>query len=285
MDWLEYVTIAADYFSIPLRLISILCDILLIAVILKYRRLKNRTNCYLLNFAIFHIFYVLSIPLFYCIMDLFYPKGLEVRWYCICSRIENFAIALLLTFIAGYGVDVVVESQQANWFPKYEKRYFYLFFFFYFFHVMIFAISANFCFKSGFQNNFNSYFLTTYYLIAVIFLLYLGTNNKDGRLVKTKSYALNISIVILLLWLPLFMVYNLINIVKKRNVETVLWSLAFLPEFLAYSCSMVVFWKLWKDQKQFKTAFRKIFRREVSVEDYEELFVVENNGNSDQNKM
>ncbi|XP_072401325.1 uncharacterized protein [Diabrotica undecimpunctata] len=284
-DWLEYLALASDYFSIPLCFISVLCDILLIVVILKYRRLKNRTNFYLLNFAIFHIIYILSTPLFYCIIDIFYTGGIEVRWYCTWSRIENFGMALLLTFIAGYGVDVVVESQNANWFAKYEKRYFYLFSFFYFFHVMIFAISASICFKSGLRNNFNFYFLTIYYLVTAIFLLYLGISNKDGKLVKTKSYALNISIVILLLWLPLFVVYNLINILKKRNVEIVLWYLAFLPEYLAYSCSIVVCWKLWKGQKQFKTAFRKIFRREVSLVDYEELFMVENNVNSDQNKM
>lgn len=278
-DWLEYLALTTDYLSIPLCALAVLADILLIFVIMRYRRLKNRTNFFLINFAIFHILYIISTPLFYIILDIFYENGMDVSWYCTWSRIENYGMALLLTFIAGFGLDVVLEQMKPKWYDKYQKRYLYVFGFFYFLHTMIYAITASICFKEGLKNGFNFYFMTIYYLLIVILLLYLGINNREGKFVKTKAYALNISIAVHLAWLPLFVCYNLINILKNRQIEVVLWYLAFLPEYLAYICSIIVVYKLWKNNKQFKTAFRKIFKRHVSLADYEELFMCENKDN------
>ncbi|XP_056643487.1 uncharacterized protein LOC130449581 [Diorhabda sublineata] len=269
-SWLEYLALTTDYLSIPLCFLAVLADYSLIYTVLRYRRLKNRTNYYLLNFAVFHLVYIISTPLFYLILDIFYKDGMEINWYCTWSRVENFGMALLLTFIAGYGVDVLIEDHKPTWFSKYRERYFYLFSFFYFLHFMIYLISASICFKEAFRNNFNFYFLTIYYLLEVIFLLYLGISDK-----YEKSNALTISITILLIWLPLFFVYNLLNFVKDTNVEFFLWYSAFLPEYLAYSSPIIVSCQLWKYNKHFKTAFRKLFKRHVSFPDYEELFMNE----------
>lgn len=269
-SWLEYLALTTDYLSIPFCFFAVFADFSLIHVILKYRRLKNRTNYYLLNFAIFHIVYIVSTPLFYVIVDIFYKNGLEVTWFCTWSRVENFGMILLLTFIAGYGVDVMVEERKPNWFPKYKERYSYLFSFFYFFHLMIYLISASICFKEGFGNSFNFYFLTIYYLLEVIILLYLAISSR-----YEKSYALTVSITILLIWLPLFFVYNLIGFVKDTGFEFFLWYTAFLPEYLAYCSPMIVCYQLWKYNKHFKIAFRKLFKRHVSLPDYEELFMSE----------
>ncbi|CAG9817545.1 unnamed protein product [Phaedon cochleariae] len=153
----------------------------------------------------------------------------------------------------------------------------YVFAFLNFFHTLFYVSSSSICFNHGFNSNFSTYFLTTEYLLTAILLLYLGIKNKSERMVASKDWVLSTSLTIVICWLPLFVCYNLIDAFHSvRDVEIVLWYLAFLPEYLAYSCSMITVWRLWKSNQQFKVAFRKFFRRNVPSAEYEELFMSEN---------
>ncbi|KAJ8967488.1 hypothetical protein NQ314_002802 [Rhamnusium bicolor] len=279
---LDYLGLTTDYLSIPLCAGAILANLLLITVILKYKRLKNRTNFYMLNFAVFHTCYIISTPLFYIVLDLFYNSELEVHWYCVWIRVENFAIGLILTFVGGFGIDAFFEKIRPSWFGKYERRYLYLFSFFYFSHFLMYVTAASVCLKTGFSNNFSFYFLTTYYFVILISVLYVNYKEKKMETnfklsTPNKAYALNISVIILLCWIPLFIFYNLMNIFKNiQKVEHILWYTAFLPEYLAYCCSIIIVCKLWKSSKHFRAAFRKVFRRPVLDSEYDELNVNEN---------
>lgn len=280
---LEYLSAVTDYFSIPLCAAAIAADIILIAIILRYKRLKTRTNFYLLNFNICHILYIISAPfLYYTISDLFYEGSVEVHWYCVWIRIENYAMALAFTFIAGYGIDTFIERAKPAWFSRYKERYLYVYAFFYFGHFLIYLISTCICLKRGFTNNFNFYFLSCYFFIALFCVLY--TTHKEETMEKNlklstphKAYALTISAIILLMWMPLIIFYNLIIIFKEFEVvERILWYTIFLPEYLAYCCPFVVVYIAWVSSKQFKTALRKTFRMTVLDSDFDELNV-ENN--------
>lgn len=274
---LNELALVTDYISVILCVIVVLSDILLIVAILRYKRLKTRNNYYVLNFSIFHILYIVSTPCFHLVLDLFYQGHLEVRWYCTWIRFENMGIGLGLTFITGFGVDTFLEAQKFHWFKKYEKRYLYVFSFFYFTHFLIYLISGGICFNSGIGNNFNFYFLTFYYIILLSIILYIYMKQKQSHIIHSKQFTTDISLMVLLIWLPLYIWYNAINIIFGINYvgDIILWYSAFLPEFLAYLSSVVVVWKLWKSNKHYKIAFRKILRRPVSNVDYEELNVNE----------
>ncbi|KAG5886642.1 hypothetical protein JTB14_001004 [Gonioctena quinquepunctata] len=273
---LDYFSLTTDFASLPVCSAAVLADIFLIIVILRYRRLKTRTNLFLLNFAVFHAMYIVSTPFFYLVLDILFGGVLEVHWFCLWLRIENFAMALAISFGVGFGIDVVMEAKRLAWFHKYDERYIYVFSFFYFLHAMVYTITGTICFRIGIANNFHFYFLATYYLLGMIVLLYLGIQNRSTKLVANKEWVLNISIILSLCWLPLIFIYSLMFMfIDVHSVEKVLWYLAFLPEFLAYSASLVAVWQLWKYNTHFKMAFRKLLRRPVSLTDYEELFVSE----------
>lgn len=275
--FLSDLALTTDYISVVLSVLVVLADVLLIAVILRYRRLRTRSNYYMLNFAIFHILYIISTPCFYFILDLFYGSQLEVHWYCTWIRLENLGIGLGLTFVTGFGGDTYLEAQKFNWFKKYEERYLYVFYFFYFTHFLIYLISGGICFNSGIGNNFNFYFLTFYYIVLLTITIYIYYKQRKLTTIHSKRFTIEVSLMVLLIWLPLHIWYNAINIFfgKVYVTDIVLWYSAFVPEFLAYLSSVMVVWKLWKSNKHYKIAFRKILRMPVSNVDYEELNVNE----------
>lgn len=275
--FLQDLALTTDYISVVLCIVVILADILLVTVILKYNRLRTRNNYFMLNFALFHILYIVSTPFFYLILDIFYGSSLEVHWYCTWIRLENMGIGLGLTFATGFAVDTYLEAQKIHWFKKYEERYLYVFSFFYFTHFILYLISAGICFNSGMGNNFNFYFLTFYYLILLTITVYVYIKHQKMRILQSKKYSFEVSLMIMLIWLPLYLWYNAINLFFgiEYVTDTVLWYSAFIPEFLAYLSSVMVVWKLWKSNKHYKIAFRKLLLRPVSDVDYEELNVIE----------
>lgn len=275
--FLSDLALTTDYISIILCVLVLLADFLLISVILRYKRLKTRNNYYILNFALFHILYIISTPFFHLIMDLFYGGLLEVHWYCTWIRLENMGIGLGLTFATGFGLDMYIEAQRFHWFRSYEERYLYVFSFFYFTHFLIYLISAGICFNIGLGNNFNFYFLTTYYIVLLCISAYISRFQTKVASFHTKKFTSEVSLMVLLIWLPLFFWYNCINVFfgLEYVTDTVLWYSAFVPEFLAYLSSVAVVWKLWKSNKHYKVAFRKFLRRPVSNVDYEQLNINE----------
>lgn len=275
--FLNDLALITDYISVVLCVLVVLADLLLIAVIFKYKRLRTRNNYFILNFALFHILYIISTPCFHFILDLFYGGKLEVHWYCTWIRLENLGIGLGLTFATGLSVDTYIEAQKYHWLKKYEERYLYVFSFFYFTHFLIYLISGGICFNIGIGNNFNFYFLTFYYIILLTITLYIYRKQNKITTFHSKRYTIELSLMVLLIWLPLYVWYNAINIFFGLEYKTdiLLWYSAFLPEFLAYLSSVSVVWKLWKCNKHYKIAFRKILRRPVSNVDYEELNVNE----------
>lgn len=275
--FLSDLALATDYISIIICVLVVLADLLLVAVILRYKRLKTRNNYYMLNFALFHILYIMSTPCFHFILDLFYGGFLEVRWYCTWIRLENLGIGLGLTFATGFSVDTYLEAQKFNWYKKYEDRYLYVFSFFYFTHFLLYLISAGICFNAGIANNFNFYTLTVYYIALLAITSYIYFKQRNIRIFQSKKYTFEVSLMVLLIWLPLYIWYNAINIFfgSEYITDTVLWYSAFLPESLAYLSSIAVVWKLWRSNKHYKIAFRKFLHRPVSDVDYEELNVNE----------
>nr|CAH7724951.1 unnamed protein product [Callosobruchus chinensis] len=275
---LEYLSIATDYLSIPVCLTAILTDIMLICFILKYKRLKQRQNYYLLNFALFHFIYIVSTPCLHIVMDIFYSSELDMNWYCAWLRVENFGIFLLLTFVAGFPIDAFIEIRSFRFFKNYERGYFLIFIFFYVFAAILYSAAASVCFKQGFRNNFNFYLVTVYYLVMLVGIFYTSTQIRYKHSTEVNlHYTINVAMSVLLCWLPLFICYSLINIFKDvHNVEIVLWYLAFLPEYIAYSSSIVMVWQLCKRNKYFRVAFQRLFRRPVDESDYAELVAGEN---------
>lgn len=277
---LEYISTVTDYISIPLCFTAIAADLLLTVIIIKYKRLRTRTNFYLVNFNICHILYIISTPLLYHIIsETFYEGYMEVHWYCVWIRVENFAMGLAFSFITGYGVDSFLATAKPSWFSKYKERYPYVFSFFYFGHFLVYLIAASICLKKGFNNNFNFHFLSGYFFVALLCILYVTC--KEQRMEKNlklstphKAYALTVSVIILLMWMPLIVFYNMVIIFADLDkVEQVLWCTIFLPEYLAYCCPLVIVYKLWQSSKQFTTAFRKVFRMKVLVSEFEQLNV------------
>ncbi|XP_018568595.1 uncharacterized protein LOC108908899 [Anoplophora glabripennis] len=277
---LEYLSTVTDYFSIPLCVAAIVADLFLTVVILKYKRLKKRTNLYLVNFNISHILYIISTPLlYYMVSETFYEGQMDIHWYCVWIRVENFAMGLAFSFIAGYGMDSFLEKAKPSWFSRYKERYLYVFSFFYFGHFLVYLIAASICLKRGFNNNFNFHFLSGYFFLALISILYVTYEEqkleKNLRLsTPHKAYSLTVSVIILLMWMPLIIFYNMVIIFANfENVERVLWYTLFLPEYLAYCCPMVIIYELWKSSKQFRNAFRKVLRMAVLDSDFDELNV------------
>lgn len=275
--FLDYLALATDYINIILCIVVVFADLLLVVVILRYKRLRTRNNYFILNFSIFHIIYIISTPFFHFILDLFYGGHLEVHWYCTWIRFENMGIGLGLTFITGFGVDTYLEEQKFYWFKKYDERYLYVFSFFYCIHFLLYLVSSSICFNIGIGNNFNFLFLTCYYIMLLSIALYFNYKQKKIRMFHSKKFTIEVSLMVLLSWMPLFIWYNAINkfFGLEYITDTVLWYCAFLPEFLAYLSSIAVVWKLWKSNKHYKVAFRKLLRRPVSNVDYDELNVNE----------
>lgn len=269
--FLQYLGITVDYLSIPLCITAVVFNIFLIFVTLKHKRLRTRHNFYLVNFAIFHSIYIISTPTLHIIVDAFYNGDIYTKIYCVFLKIENYAILVMLIFTAGYTLDAILEKRQDKCYYLYERFYKYMFMAIQIFGVVSYAIAAGLCYVSA-SETFSFYLLTSFFFLIAGALSYAHWINERKTIFVNATNPLKISLPIIICYLPLIICYSLLHIFKNNHkIEFFLWYSAFLPEFLAYCCSLVVVYKLYHLDKHFRVAFRKLFRRPVQNADYDEL--------------
>ncbi|KAH1017459.1 hypothetical protein HUJ05_008099 [Dendroctonus ponderosae] len=270
------------FISIPICLVAVLVDLLLIFMILRYKAFKTRGNFYILNFCICNILFLIAEHVLHLSMDLFFGGSLEIGWYCTFIQLENYFLDLAIVFITVYTVDEYIGMVASDYISyMYKNGFKYVIGCTYLLHLILGFIVSNVCFSSSKDIKFHIsfIFMTIVYAIcwAVIAKIRYDCRKTAFKNNKYLIQALSVTQLTLLFFLPVVFYYNVLNIAERIVTDDnldVLRSLAVIAEYLAYSATFGLAYKLFKVNKFYRLAFCKIFRRTNQDLDFSRLDIV-----------
>ncbi|VEN54634.1 unnamed protein product [Callosobruchus maculatus] len=253
--------------SIVLRLILSLfvvaATIFLTVVILRFKRLKIRPNVYILNMALLHLTFYL-IPLIYILLHfIFYLNSNGIPLF----HTMVTAITLYITIAFMLGVDWLFFAWKPN-LECYCIKYFkYVLLGIY--SVFILEWTAGLCYGNiEHVTVIRPLFFTIVYLIYVVVLIVLNILKRRMSLnasSKRTEYALTISNITIFSFLPLLIFHAVMATTAIDNIHFYLF-LCYLepfPSVIALGHPIYIVYRLGKDDKYFKMAYSKSFKRSV----------------------
>lgn len=244
--------------------------------------MKTRNNVYLLHYAICNIIYLSSNTILHIVMDIFFEGYLEVNWYCTLVQIENYFLNLCIMFIAMYALDEYIRiSCKNNLLTAYFNGYKYFIGSLYIIHVLFLFIVTGVCFGSTKKVKFDVSFIivtVTYALLLLALIRIAMSLKKELQNIQTQllRIVLEVSSFVFLFYLPIIVYYNLLNILDANHIEDLdIWQVySFIFEYMAYSATFVLIYKLFKLNKFFKLAFCKVMCKSRKDLDYSRLDTV-----------
>lgn len=295
-DYQEYMKISSalttfekitDIIELFVYTAIVTADVFLIIVILRNPKLKAiRSNKLIMHFCIFNTILILSYPL----ISIFFPllgwnKYFNWDFYCLEVQLESTGILGL--FLIGFGLSfhwfITINSQIVN--PVFQKFNDNSILITYTLCLLKLIIDIPLCFltHTGWS------MLAVIILILFIIIFLLVSDCKIKTIDKQKNYPLTVANIIILSWMPLFILHFLSEFIRHEfMMRTFLDVIFFIPEFLAYGSPIIIIFWLGSVKKQFKSAFKKTLSRfkcssnvdyiiDEETEDEEEL----NNGGNE----
>nr|CAH7724953.1 unnamed protein product [Callosobruchus chinensis] len=246
-----------------LSLLVVAATIFLTVVILRFKRLKIRPNLYILNMALLHLTFYM-IPLIYILLHfIFYLNSNGVP----LLQTMTTAITLYITIAFMLGVDWLFFAWKPHlecWYIKYFK---YVLLGVYSVFILEWAIA--FCYdKMEHVAIIRPLFFTIVYLIYVVILIVLNVLKRRMTLdasAKRTEYALTMSNITIFSFLPLLIFHAVMTSTAIGNVHFYLFMcyLEPVPSIIAIGHPIYIVYRLGKDDKYFKMAYSKSFKRSV----------------------
>nr|XP_023026173.1 uncharacterized protein LOC111514166 isoform X2 [Leptinotarsa decemlineata] len=261
MRVLDVSSMITDLIKFLLCLCVIAADIFLITIICKTKKLKTKTNSFIVNYAIFNMISIVAIPLFEILRAI--TRFNFGRFYCIVEQIESSSILFCHMFGFGLAFEwffVVFYSSPGKFFSNIHKYSVYLI---YVIGTIQFLSTVPFCLTDD--------WIVRHMIDRVTFVGicgFLGVCNyfsyKRTSGMDDNKYALTAANIMVFFWLPLFLYDELfIHNGSSMTLYFILEITLFIPDWLAYGSPIIVIISLGKSNKYFQMAYSRAFKRSV----------------------
>lgn len=257
-------------------LVAIATSLFLFITILRFKRLKTRTNMYILHLSLLNAIYNVGIFI-YLAFDTVYSRSSVLFVY-----VQFHFILMHVTFAFLLSLDWFLTATKPNWMIHYQKFYQYIFICIYVFFVV--GLIVAYAVSSGYQEyNIMIYIATYFFIIMLLILLNVlrGIVNIKTEAFKTR-YGFTIANITLFSYIPCmfhhFVYLACIFYDYTRSFESVFYFITFLPYIVWIGHPVLVVYILGYLNEHFKMAYLKSFRRSsgYSREDLDELYEEEN---------
>lgn len=257
---LIYIEIITFILRVILCLCAIVVDILLIYVILKFKRLRSTVNSYIKNYAIVNMLLSVSIPITY--IGLVYTHN---RWEI---QIELSILSLNFLFAFALGFDWLIMTFKPEYGMKIKNCYKYLTPSIYILGCVKFLIECTLGLTQGIH--IEKLFVAIIYVLILLFILvldYLNFRYKSSIRSTKAVYSLTIANIIVLCWLPMFIYHICFQKSRYDHIPAMIFRyMGFIPHWATSSVSLIILIVLVRMNKNYRMAFAKMFKR--SVRDY-----------------
>lgn len=259
----EKYFIISEFVELISNLVNVSAYLFLGITILRFKRLKTRKNTYILHLSLLYGFFTLSKMICNILFSLSTEKGLALEQASTSFLLLYLLICLIL------GLDWIISGYQPNLTQKYEKVYKYFLAVLYGIVITEYLVTFVYAYKHHLIRIGISRF---FYGLIIIFMIALNAMKffftLSSQCVKS-VYALNVSNIIIFSLAPMFICHCILWI----NYSDILVYISIIPEIFWCNHPIVVVYVLGVQNKLFKLAYMKSFKK--SVQSYDEDFVDE----------
>jgi hypothetical protein len=257
-----------------LKLVICCCSagacVFLIYIISKFNKLRRSQNIFVLHYAIAYSIDMLVLPLLVLINDFTIGSWSgTIRWelMCLLYVINGSSYILVFVFGATIGIYWFIETVKTTWFQNLTNFKIYFIVAIYLICIIKFLIFSVECFFETISTS--TILIVTYStLLVVIIIINIAVKRVELNQDQLKSkYLLTISTYITCSYLPLLASSFLLNFDVPDPVYYVLNFTYLLTECFAFSGIIVVTYLLGENNKYFKTAYNRVFKRSVKSYD------------------
>ncbi|CAH1966691.1 unnamed protein product [Acanthoscelides obtectus] len=272
----DYTSVSEDLFYyyyyydvIVLILRLILCvlfvsaSIFLAIVILRFKRLHTRSNIYILHMCFLHVF-VYTLPLLYFIIYVMIRGHLHESAF-----FQTLSTTLSLYITIGFllGVDWFVFARKPNWVGTYDRYFKYVLAFVYLIFILEWAV-AFFYSRVYHLVVLRSLVFSIFYILYITVLIVLNILKRWLFLTsasKRTEYAFIVSNITLFSFLPLliFHTINEFTLHVSPYFNLFMHYLEPVPSTIALGHPILIVHLLGKENKYFRMAYSKMFKRSL----------------------
>lgn len=263
-------------------LISVAADMFLAVTILRFKRLQTRINTYILHMCIITSLLYFIIPMFVTILDLI------IHHFAIyyMMEVQNTFLMSYVTFSLILAVDWIVSNYNSPWIAWYHRYYKYCIPVIYF---MFFIYTLVTVFSDGMTMTLMKIFLY-YYIASAVILIALNIVKRFTRVkpeTQKTAYAMTVSNIAIFSFLPTFFIYWLLTYLLPHNftIDMIFVFIESIVVMLSLSHPIIIVYYLGKENKYFKMAYNKSFKRSIRSYGDDNLDEVSEDENPDINKV
>lgn len=239
--------------------LALASDIYLIVVISKFKSLKTRINCFIRQYAIFHMLYLVLANLSFVTHNTQYYHYMSGS-YCILSNLDQLMVTLgyyALTFMA---FEWYVQNYRSRIYDRYPKSFKYGVYILYLFALSKGLITTTVCFIDPWPQyiRFSFEMASFWFCVITVIGITIFTKQKTLPTEDNKTeYALIIARTVLLLslgWCITYIVYFIFHGVEPIFFETLFDVPYLVAVCLVFASPIIVLYQLRKSNKSFKRA-------------------------------
>lgn len=255
-----YYFIVTTIIKLILILAVIAGNIFLAIVIIRFKRLRAvRSNVFILHLCILNIVYYLCSPLFLTLGHIMSSYETVTTF---TLQTQMTLLTLYMTFAVCLAVDWFLTAKKSQYMKLSEKYYRFIYVAMYLLFLIEWAISLAY---SEIQHVARAGLFFIFYVIYLIVLIVLNILKKKLNLrsqAKKTEYSLSVSNIIIFSFLPIFLFHINLHIVVD-NVAIVMLFLEIFPALIEIGHPLWIIYLLGRQNKYFKMAYYKSFKRSV----------------------
>jgi hypothetical protein len=261
-----------DFLRLFASTMSICASVVLIYVIIKIKRLRSRTNNYILHYAISALIFYTFTTAFEILLHCGLHNLTSGRVFCMLFNIESVCLSLTFTFAAALSVDWLILVTRESWLERYGRIQKYLIVCIYLVHITEYSLVVSSCFdKHIVAENSTTlviYCLASFTVLSVNAFTYF--KKPSGDCIRYR-YSLTISTFLVLIWIPVvvFAVFVIQYLYFPENIIIRIFVLPFeiLLAVVVHGVPIITAFWLSYISHDFSQAFNTVFKRPSSTPD------------------
>lgn len=235
-ETLKYFNTITEILRILLTILLILIDIFLIHIFRRHPKLTSKINQYIIHYSICHIIFLVSQSLVFDVFILFRLLRYLPRFvFGVCHIIQHFTILLGYLFALGIGLEWLYAVYCPNFGQYIRFIYNHSIVIFYFIGCGIYVtlVTLKLCYE-WFAEFILWMIMYSCFIVFILACKYLQYRRR--HLLHENNYFLNISMVLILFWLPLYIYSELLSWAHGSHLPyTIILYTMLIPEWFAVS--------------------------------------------------
>jgi hypothetical protein len=260
-----------DFLRLFVSIMSICASVVLIYVIIKFKRLRSRTNNYILHYAISALIFYTFATGFGIILDFGLHDLIDASVLCMLFEIDGICLSLTLTFAAALSVDWLILVTRESWLERYGRIQKYLIACIYLAYITESSLAVGLCFDKHINAEDSTtlviYCVASFIVVAVNAFTYFKKPSGDCMRYR---YSLTISTFLVLIWIPvvLLVIFNMYLYYPKNIILRVFAvPIEILLAVVVNSLPIITAFWLSYISHDFSEAFNTVFKRPSSTPD------------------